>query len=96
MGTYTSETQVSQKTSNFFSNPSPDTGLWRPWIEEGQYLEIGDSLLIFDTYDGLSEPSKMSLSDASPRMDMSKNMVARIEFWKSICGVDGCPSGSGI
>ena len=28
----------------FFSNPSPDTGLWRPWIEEGEYLEIGDSL----------------------------------------------------
>ena len=28
----------------FFSNPSPDTGLWRPWIEEGEYLEIGDLL----------------------------------------------------
>jgi len=34
--------------------------------------------------------------DSSPSMALSSNMVDRMEFWRSICGNDGCPSGGGL
>merc|ERR550519_2691047 len=34
--------------------------------------------------------------DSTPSMALSSNMVERMEFWRSICGIEGCPSGSGL
>jgi len=55
-------------------NPTPETGLWREWAEEEQYLEI----------------------DVTPRMDFSAEVVARMDFWREICGLEGCSYGSGL
>ena len=73
----------------FFRNPSPDSGLWQTWNEGGEYLEIGHSH--FKTFIPM-----YLFPDGSPHMTLSAKMVERMEFWRSICGLDGCPSGSGL
>ena len=62
--------------------PTPDTDLWRPWAEAGEHLRIGEH-----------PPS--SRTDVSPSMDMSEEVVARMDFWADICG-GGCMYGSGL
>jgi len=34
--------------------------------------------------------------DVSPRMDFSAEVAARMDFWREICGVEGCSYGSGL
>ena len=81
---------LSGRTNFLPRNPTPETGLWRQWAEGEQYLEIGERHL-------LGNFMKIHFfSDVSPRMDFSEEVAARMDFWRGICGEEGCSYGSGL